>query len=125
MDTEFGIEFQLGDAAQIFLENDGFDLELVFVAGVLIVAAAAALKIRASRLDASWRGGENLVSSGTRKARFLFEQDSFEFFTLQDERYEGGLAPALFVRGQAGQTVAAVNEFFNGKLQELILQTLP
>jgi hypothetical protein len=30
----------------------------------------------------------------------------------------------VFIRGQAGQTVAAIDKFFDGKFQELILQTL-
>ena len=96
----------------------------MFIAGVLVVAAAASLKVRALRLDAPWRGCEDLVSSRTCKTRFLFEQDSIDRLAFQDERYEGSFASAAFIRGQAGQTVAAVDEFFDGKLQELILQTL-
>ena len=42
MDLQFRVQFQLGDAAKIFFQNGGFDLELMFIAGVLIVASAAA-----------------------------------------------------------------------------------
>ncbi len=52
MDFQFGVELDLGDAAKVFSQDRGFDLELMFVAGVLIVTSAAALKVRTARLDA-------------------------------------------------------------------------
>ena len=124
MDAQFRIQFQLGDAAQIFLQNGGFDLQLMFVAGVLIMAASAALKIRARRLGAPWRSCDDPLGACSNKARLLLEQAGFDSLAFQDEGYEGRFAPAVFIRGQAGQTVAAIDKFFDGEFQELILQRL-
>ena len=123
MNLQFRVELELGDAAKVFPQNGGFDLELMLIAGVLVVAATAASEVRASRLDALWRRRDNLLSPDTRKARFLFEQDRIDPFAFEDKRHEGSLAATAFVRGQTGQSVAAVNQLLNGEFQGLILQT--
>ncbi len=123
MDLEFDIKLEPGNAAQIFLENGRFDSELMFVARVLVVATAAALKVRTARRDAFCRGSENLFGSGPRKARLLFDNNRIDGLALQNERHESGFASPPFIRGQASQTVAAVDQLLNGEFQALILQT--
>ena len=102
MNLEFGVEFQLGNAPQIFFQDGGFDLELMFVAGVLVVASAAALKVRAPRFDASRRSRNDFLDPGARKTRFLFEQDGFHRLVLEDERNKHSLAAATLVRQASG-----------------------
>ncbi len=96
----------------------------MFVARVLVVAAAAALKIRTSRLNTSRRSSDDLVRSGTGEAWFLFEQHSFDLLALQNEGHEGSFASAMFIHRQSGESVATVDELFNSKFQDLILQTV-
>ena len=124
MDLQFGVEFQLGDAAQIFLQNSRFDLELMLVAGVLIVAAATALKIRAPRLDPSVAMPQESALPGLAQSQVSVRAGPLRPSRLQDERHEYGFASATFVSRQAGQTVAAIDELFNSEFQDLILQTL-
>src|SRR5437660_1076640 len=96
----------------------------MFVAGVLIMTAAAALKIRTPRGGASRRSCHDSVDPAAGKARLLLNQGGFDCLALEDEGYEGGFPSAAFIRGQASQAVATVNEFFYGEFQELILQIL-
>ena len=67
---------------------------------------------------------KDLVGSGPRKARFLFEQVSFDLLCFEDEGHKGSFAPAPFIRGQASKTVATVNQLLDGKFQDPILQIL-
>jgi len=73
----------------------------MFISRVLIVATTTALKIWAARLNSLWRCRENLISLGTGKSSFLFEQDSFDPLALEYEGNEGSLAPAAFICRQA------------------------
>ena len=52
MDLNFALQFELGDAPQIFAQDFFLDFELMLVAGVLIMASAAAAEMWARRLDA-------------------------------------------------------------------------
>ena len=123
MNLQFGVKLQLGYAAQVLLENGCFDLKLVLVIRVLIVAAATTLEVWAPRLDAPGRSFNHLVDSGTGKTRLLFDQGDFDLLAFQDEGHEDSFAPATLVRGKAGQAVAAVHEFFDFKFQDVILQS--
>ena len=96
----------------------------MFVAGVLVMAPTAALKVRAPRFNASRRSRNDFLDPGARKTRSLFEQDGVHRLVLENERNEDSLASAALVRRQAGQAIPAVYKFFNGKFQEMILQTL-
>jgi len=70
---EFRVEFELGNAAQIFLHNRRFDLELLPMAGVLIVAASTPPKIRAVRLKAMGGGFNDPVGLGPGEAPFVLD----------------------------------------------------
>ena len=122
MKDELVIEFQLGNAAKVLLKHSRLDFQLMPVVGVLIVATATAAKVRAMRLDAMRRGLENLIGSGARKAGFIFEQGRFNFFALQHKRQEYRFTAALRIGRKASQAVAPINQFFDGKLQEMILE---
>jgi len=52
MEGQAVLEFQLGNAPQVFPQNGGFDFELILVAGMLVVAASTAAEVRTSRLVA-------------------------------------------------------------------------
>ena len=117
MDVQFRVQFQLGDAAKIFLQNGSFDLELMFVVGVLIVASATALEVRTSRSDASRRGSENLLQPGASKPRLLFAQDCFHAFAGQHEGHKHSLARAMFVGRKPRQSFAAIDQLFNSESQ--------
>jgi len=62
----------------------------------------------------------------TSEAGFFFGERRFDFFSGENKRDEGGLpAPAIVIRrtgGKAGEAVAAVDEFFDCKEQEMILR---
>ena len=55
MDDDFVRKFEFALAAKGLPQNAGFDGELMFVAGVLVVASTATLEIRAEGRDAVWR----------------------------------------------------------------------
>lgn len=84
-------------SAQRLAQNRFFDLELMFVACVLIMAAAAAREIGASRLDAVRRRFENPTCDGSSKPRFLLGQFPLDFLAFQHEWDENRLAAALLV----------------------------
>ena len=122
MDVQFRVQFQLGNAAQIFFQNGGFDLKLMLVVGVLIVASATALEIRTSRIDASRRGRENFLQLGASEPRLLFAKDCFHAFAGQDEGHKHSFAGAVFVGRKSRQTFSAVDQLFNCESQASILQ---
>ena len=122
MDVQFRIQFQLGNAAQIFFQNGSFDLKLMFVVGVLIVASATTLKVWASRIDTSRGGGENSIQLGAREPGFLLAKDSFHGFAGQHKRHKHRFARAVFVGRKSGQAFAAVDQLFNVESQARILQ---
>ena len=68
MDHQLLLKFEFGNAPKILLQNGGFDLKLMLVVGMLIMAATTALKIRAWRWAATWRTLHNLINSRTGKA---------------------------------------------------------
>lgn len=89
----------------------------MLVVGMLIVTATTANEVRASGRDSMYRGFYNLLRAGAGKTGFTFEQCRLNFFALEHKRQEDGFAAAVLIGGQAGQTVAAVDQLFNGKLQ--------
>src|SRR2546422_11550179 len=109
MELEFFVQFQLGNATEIFFQDGCFALELMFVAGMLIVAAAAALKVGASWLDALWGSFEDFVCTGAGKSGLLLGDRRFHPFTSQHKRHEHSLSTAMLIGRQAGQPVAAIN----------------
>ena len=92
-------QLQFGRAPQTLAQNLFFDLKLMLVCGVLVVASAAASIILTSRLDAMRRGLDYGLGLGPRESRLLFGEGSFDFFCFQDEGNEYGFAAASsFIR---------------------------
>lgn len=126
MHLDFALQFELGDAAQILLENFFLDFELMIVGGVLIVASAASAEIFALGLDAVRRSFDERFRARTSEARFFFCDRRFDFFSGENERDEDGFAASAVVTrrigGETGESVSAVDEFFNCEEQEMILR---
>ena len=122
MDVQFGVQFQLGNAAQIFFQDGSFDLKLMFVVGVLIVASAAALKVRASRIDAPRRSGKNSVQLGAREPGLLFAKSCFHGLAGQDKRHKYRFARTAIVGGKSRQPFSAIDQLFDFESQASILQ---
>ena len=114
MDLEICRQLELGDAFEILFEDFGFEVELVVVVGVLVVASAAAGEVWAARVDAIGRWSEECLEFRTGEAGFLFGDGGFDLFGGEDEGDEDGLAASVIVGGEAGQAVASVDEFFYG-----------
>ncbi len=113
MDGDFALQLEFGNTAEILAKNFFLNLELILVAGVLIVASSAGSEVRASGLDAMRRRlGDrgNLRASET--GLFLGEH-RFDFFSGQNERGENGFAAAVRGGGKTSESVAAVDELFN------------
>lgn len=121
MDHQVAWQLQLGNSPQVLFQNRGFDLQLVFVGGVLVMASAAGRKVGATGLDPTWRAFEDLVDAGTGEASLLFGQDSFYPLIFQDEWDENCLAASVFIGRQTGQTIATVNQFLDLQFQDVIL----
>jgi hypothetical protein len=120
-------QFQLGRTAQTLTQDFFLDLELVLVAGVLVVTSAAAGVVLASWLDAVRRRIDDRICFRSSEAGPLLGQERFDFFLGQDKGDKHGLAASvgfIGVRsgGQTGQAVAAVDQLFDCEEQELILR---
>ena len=122
MHLQLGIQFQPGNAAQVFFQDGSFDLKLMFVVGVLIVASAAALKVGASRIDAPGRGGKNSVQLSARESGLVFAKSCLHSFAGQDKRHKYRFARTAIVGGKPRQPVPAINQFLDVESQASILQ---
>jgi len=115
-------QFKLGNPAQILAQDFFLDLELMFVAGVLVLASAATPEVGTAGLDAVRRGLKDTLNSGAREAGLLFREFRLNFLPIQSERDEYGLAGSAGIGSQASETVAAVDQLFNCEKQEMILR---
>ena len=113
MYRQFDVEFQFGDTLQVFSQDTRFDLQLMSVAGVLIVTSATSLKIRAPWLDTLCRCCNDVIYAGASKTWFLFEQGGLDSFIFKDEGDKYGFSSATFIRRQAGKAIATVYKFFD------------
>ena len=93
----------------------------MFVAGVLVAAAAATKKIGTDRLYSMRRRLQNRVRATSRKTALLFDHGGFNSFPFEHKGDEHSLARTVLIGRQPRKTVAAINEFFNGELQVRIL----
>lgn len=99
----------------------------MLVIRMLIVAPAALAEIRARRRNPVGRGYDDFVRACPGKASFFLGQRRFNFLSGEYERNKHGFA--AFVLGgidivdwKAGESVAAIDELFNVKEQDLILR---
>src|SRR5580704_3133321 len=121
MDRDTPLEFQLGNATKVFFQDCGFDLHLMFIGGMLVMAAATAAEVRTRRFYSVWRSLQNRFGLPACKTAFLFEQRSLDSFAFKHKGDEHSFAGTVLIRGQTGEAVAAIHEFFNGELQARIL----
>ena len=121
MNLDLRPDFELGSAAEGFAQNLFLDFELMFVGGVLVMAASAAREIRTGGRDAMGRSLDNRFGVRASESGLLLSDRSFDSFPRQNERQKNRLAAATLVGGKVGKAVAAVNHFFDGEKQTLIL----
>jgi len=121
MHFDFAGQLEAGRPLQAFLQNLFLDRKLMFVRSVLVVAAAAAGKVGTRRVYAAGRAFDDSLELSASKTRFLLAEGRLDLFPSQDERHEHRLPAPSFVRGKAGQTVAAIDQFFYCEEQEAIL----
>jgi hypothetical protein len=81
----------------------------MFVFGVLIVAPAATLKVRTSRLNAIRRRIQYRFQTGSCETRLLLGQCSFHLFAFENKGDEDRFAWAVFVRGKPGEALPAID----------------
>src|SRR3954469_13724153 len=112
MQLDFAIPFEFALPAQGFAQHSRFDLELMLVAGVLVVASAAALEIWTARLDARDRGTRDFLSMRAHEAALLVECFGLHLLAFKDERQEDRAT----VR-HSRQSVTAIDELFDGEEQ--------
>ena len=62
------------------------------------------------------RRGNNILELAASKAGLLLDQRDFRHFAFEHKRDENTFAPASFVGGQFGQTIAAVDQLFDRDL---------
>ena len=91
------VKLNLGRAPQALAQDFFLDLELMLVAGVLVVASAAAAKVRARGLDAVRRRLDDRVSLRPREARLLLGKRGVDLFSGQNKGDEHGLAASAVV----------------------------
>src|SRR4029077_11598295 len=97
------------------------DRELLRITGVLVMASPAPLKVRTLRLD-PFRGSlHNAASPCAREARLLLLNRSLDFLSGKGKGHKHRFPASLLVRRQAGQSVPAINQLFNGEFQAPIL----
>jgi len=81
------------------------------------MTTAAAREVRTAGLDAFRRWREHALELGAGKSGAAFHDRRLDFFSRQNKWDENGLAASMFVGRQTRKPVAAVNQFFNSKLQ--------
>ena len=97
MDLQFAFEFELGRSQQILAQNLLFDFELMFVAGMLVMASSAPREITALWLDAVRGGLDDLFDLTPGKAGLLPSDRGLDFFLGKYKWDEDGLAPGVLV----------------------------
>ena len=101
-------QIKLGDAAKIFFQDCGLGLQLMRIADVLVVAAAAVPEVRTLWLYPPGRSLQNRLQPASGKTAPLFEQRSFDAFAVKNKGYEYCFAGTMFIRRQPRQPVTAV-----------------
>jgi hypothetical protein len=115
-------QLQFSNPPQVLAQDFLLDLELMLVTGVLIMASAAGGKVWTARLNALRRSLDDRIRPGAGEAGLLLSQGSFDFFASKHERHKYSLAAPAFISRKARQSVAAVDQLFNGEEQEVILR---
>jgi len=109
VDQELALEIELGRPPESFTQNSGFNLQLMSIVRVLVVASSAALKIRARWLNAVSRRLKHLLNPASRESGLLLGQGDLGLLAIEYKRNENTLARATIVGWEAGETIAAVD----------------
>ena len=109
MDNQLTFKLQLGNAAEVLLQDGRFDLHLMFVPRVLIVASSTLLKVRTVCLRPPRRCLQNVDDPAASEPRLLLQKFCFNLLSGKREGQKSGLASSIFVGGQTGKSVAAID----------------
>ena len=122
MNLNLARKLHLRATTQAFEQNVALDLELMFVAGVLVMASATRGKIRAGRRDSVERCFYHRFGLRSGECRLLLDNRSLYLLAREHKRKEDGLTRTTGIRWQVSQSVAAINQLFDCEEQELILR---
>ena len=86
MNLDFIGQIDLGGAAQSLPQNCPLDLQLMFVAGVLVMTSTARSEIGAWWRDSVGRRFYDALGLRPGKSRLLLDNRSFHLFTAQNKR---------------------------------------
>ncbi len=89
-------QMEFGDARERFFQDRRFDFQLMFIISMLVMAAAAAPKIRAGGLDAMRRALENIFGAAPGKCGFLINDAGLHVLPRQDKGKQDSLSASLF-----------------------------
>jgi len=116
VDQELALEIELGRPPESFTQNGGFNLQLMSIVRMLVVASSTALKMRTRWLNAVSRRLKHLLNPASRESGLLLGQGDFSLLTLEHKRHKNTLARTAFIGWEAGEAVSTVNEFFELEL---------
>ena len=122
MNLNIARKLHLRATTQAFEQNVALDLELMFVAGVLVMASSTRAKIGTGRRDSMRRCLYDRFGLRSGECRLLLDNRSLYLFAREHKRKKDGLARTTGIRWQVSQSVAAINQFFNREEQKFILR---
>jgi hypothetical protein len=100
MDDQIDAQFYLRNATESLLEDGGFNFDLVFVTGMLVLTSATGGEIRALGVGPVRRSLANMIGVGPGKSCLFGDDRAFNAFALEDERHEHSFAVPRLIGGQ-------------------------
>lgn len=97
MKGEFAVQLDFGNPTQIFLQDCGFDFQLMLVSGVLIMTTSAGLKVRAQRRDPIGGRPQDLIGTSSSESAFLLQECGLDLLPVQYEGHKNSLAPPVLI----------------------------
>lgn len=113
MRLNIALKFEFGNPPQVFAQDFFFDLELMLVAGMLVIASTAATEVRARRRYAVLGRFQNCSGVRPGEAGFLFGKRRFYLLSGKNKRNEHSLTASSIASVKASESVAAVDHLFN------------
>ena len=121
MHCDLACPLKLCKAREVFAQHRRLDFELMLVGGVLVMTSTATGEVRARRRNAIFRSDDDRLEFGAREPRFLFGDLGFDLLAREDEWNEYGFTGSALVGRETGKAVPAIDEFFDGEGQEMIV----
>ena len=109
------LQLDFRNALQGLAQNLRFESQLALVRNVLIVATAAALEIRAARLDSIGRSLDQTRDVTPSETGLLLPYLGFHLLSRQHKWNKYSHAAPVETGSGASQPIAAVDQFFNGE----------